>query len=99
MTESLRDANDIKVPLGHWRWTADDPIPPVSQILKAPFWVSPEYEACRQRLLRPAADFKMTGGGEFKTIEPVKSGGLALSQAVVDPETGLVQVCENTVQG
>lgn len=68
LESSLINKNDIKILPGKWEWTAAQPWPPLSSVLKTPLWSSDHYAALRERLLRPAPQLSMVTGGQFVTI-------------------------------
>jgi hypothetical protein len=64
----VRNKADYSVVIGKWRPSAGQPEPPLSMVLRTPFWSSEEYGAVRSRLRRPQVDAKVAFSGSFISI-------------------------------
>ena len=71
MEASLLKKEDVVIPLAgtQWRYSAAEPYPPLSAILRAPIWSSDRYQALRLRLLSPIPKPEVRVGGSYVTVD------------------------------
>ena len=65
----LINRNDIKVNVYQWKWSSQQPWPPLKAVLGTQLWSGPQYQEVRDRLLRPAPTVQLTTGGQFVTVD------------------------------
>ena len=69
---------------GGWRWEQGNQWPPLDLILRTAFWSAEEYEPVRKRLLRPAPQITVMGGGELLSVQFVLDKEYAHAGEVAD---------------
>ena len=65
LTPLLHKNTDMHFPLGRWRPSVNQPMPPKDMVMKAPFWSHDRYKALQDRVKRPLPKPDVKWSGSF----------------------------------
>ena len=74
---------DVKVPVGHWKWTESKPFPPKASVLQSQFWKNKHYQGIWDNLKKAVPVFNVMAGGDFVSVNTRTSSVSVLSEAVL----------------
>ena len=88
MQHALGSKIDIRVHVGNWKPANSQAFPPIKAVLKTPFWSHERYQDVRDRLRKPAPEFKVLPGGDYGSCQLVGAGEKLSDEDTIEEDLG-----------